>query len=150
MEEITRVISSRQAVLRTIGDWIHNGGGALDALDDIELFSAIKSFLSFKEDREYDHPNDNSTPTSVNESDGLASLWKDVESARAELLQTFTRQTMRPLIKHVPVRSSLEGNAAHGFGVRPPKVEELIPEDLVDNLDAMVAAAFRNVAQEVY
>lgn len=129
------------ACLKTLAEWIHNGGGAQDALDDVELHSAMRSFLSQQESRE--------AVTTSDDADELSMLWKDLQTYRTSLFQTFNSQTLRPQTRHVPVRGSLSATAAHNFGLRPPRIDELTPEDLVNNLDAMAAAAFRNVVQEV-
>lgn len=125
-------------MIRTLGEWLLIGGGAQDALDDVELHSAIHGFLSQRD-----------APPTTSQEEDVTLLWTELENDRASLLQSFTAQTKRPQTRHVPVRGSVSGTAAHDFGVRPPVVDETTPEDLVNNLDAMAAAAFRNVIQEV-
>ncbi|KAI5119639.1 hypothetical protein M0805_009001 [Coniferiporia weirii] len=138
VDDIAQSIISRQAAIRTMSEWIHSGGGAQDALDDVELHSAIQSFLSQQSD----------LPNSAAQPDEILKLVKDCENERVSLLQTFTAQTMRPQMRHVPIRGSSSANTVHNFGIRPPRVEEMTPAELVNNLDAMASAAFRNVNQE--
>ena len=61
----------------------------------------------------------------------------------------FLVQTMRPQLRLMPVRGSVDGTAGPNYGVRAPPVDSISAEDLVNNLDAMAAAAFRNIVQEV-
>ena len=137
-EELEQALKERQSVLRTLGEWIQSGGGAQDALDDLELYTAIRSFLIESDDREITGQSTETTET-----------LQDIVRERESLLRMFTALTMRPQSRHVPVRGSSGGTAAHNFGVRSPQIEELTAEELVDNLDAMASAAFRNVVQEV-
>ncbi|KAH8112731.1 hypothetical protein DFH11DRAFT_473608 [Phellopilus nigrolimitatus] len=139
-EELLQSILSRQAGMKTIAEWIHSGGGAQDALDDVELHAAMMAFLSQQNERDLTN--------SATQSDEVLERLRACENERASLLQTFTAQTMRPQMRHVPVRGSTSVTTAHNFGIRPPRMEELTPEELVNNLDAMASAAFRNVNQE--
>lgn len=140
-EDYLKVIHTRLAVIRVLGEWVHIGGGAQDALDDLELHSAITTFLSQQE--EHAHPPQETDP------EVLIKLRKDLETGRLSLLETFSAQTMRPQTKHISVRGSVSTSQNFNFGTRPPRLDELTPEELVNNLDAMASAAFRNVVQEV-
>ena len=140
MEDYYKVVHTRLAVIRTLGEWIHIGGGAQDALDDLELHSAFQAFLSQRDEQSH-------IPPEV-VSEALSEFWKEPEKGRLSLLETFRAQTMRPQTRHVPVRGSVSNTSNHNYGIRPPRLEESTPEELVNNLDAMASAAFRNVVQE--
>ncbi|KAL5486267.1 BEM2 [Sanghuangporus weigelae] len=164
-EAATQTVQSRQAVIRLIADWIHVGGGAQDALDDIELHSAIQSFF-------VQHDAEKDLSKVVSRSEELSRLYKEYEAERVALFDAFAAQTMRPQFRSIPVRGQTTTTTAtisaddgdttnsattvtttatavvHNFGIRTPKLEEITPSELVDNLDAMASAAFRNVNQE--
>lgn len=139
--DLIQAIRSRLNVIETMNDWIQKGGGAQDALDDVELFTAVSSFLSDSTD----HPDASSVPRT----DELRQSWAVLEAARKSLLESLVSQTMRPQIRASPVRGSVSGRTSHNFGTKPPSVDHASPEEFVDNLDAMAGAAFRNVVQEV-
>lgn len=141
-EDISQAVKSKQDVLRTLTEWLQTGSGAQDALDDPELHGAIETFLSMQSDKDL--------PVVSESPDALRQLLTDVENDRSKLLRLFTESTLRPQMKHTPVRRSSLPNIVHNFGVRPPQLEETTPNDLVENLDAMASAAFRNVNQEVF
>ncbi|EJD07051.1 uncharacterized protein FOMMEDRAFT_118141 [Fomitiporia mediterranea MF3/22] len=139
-DEIAQAIHSRQAVIRVIAEWMHLGSGAQDALDDVELHAAMQSFLGQHAEKDLSNL--------VSQSDQLSQLLKSYEAERASLLNTFVEQTMRPQSRSIPVRGQASDNNVHNFGIRAPKLEDITPDELVDNLDAMAAAAFRNVNQD--
>ncbi|CAE7194218.1 unnamed protein product [Rhizoctonia solani] len=65
------------------------------------------------------------------------------ESAQLESLrQLFKRVTRRPNMETVPVPS---GHSSTGFGSAVPCLEDIDPETLADNLDAIAAAALKPV-----
>lgn len=140
-EEIQQSVKSKQNVIRTLSEWMQIGSGAQDALDDLELHAAMQAFLSQQIDR--DLPNASESPNA------LTQMLSSLENERLALLSDFTEHTLRPQMKHTPVRRSSLANVVHNFGVRPPRLEEVSPAELVENLDAMASAAFRNVNQEV-
>ncbi len=141
-EDLVFGFKARLAVVKTIGDWMHNGGGSQDALDDTELHQSIDSFLSQPAERD---------PASLSSASfEIQRLCGDLERERAALLQSFTAQSMRPNARHIQVRGSSSESSVHNFGVKPPMVDEISVEDFVNNIDAMGAAAFRNLVQEVH
>ena len=125
----------------TLSEWIATGNGAQDILDDLELYTAIWGFLETPSERDNIH--------TTLETDEVSNLWKSFQNDRTLLLQSFYSQTMRPHIRQVPVRGASATNTVHTFGISAPKLEEVTPEELVCNLDALAAAAFRAVFQEV-
>jgi hypothetical protein len=62
----------------------------------------------------------------------------------------FRSQTMRPTCRDMPAFKPPVGNSkTRNLGRDPPDIDRIDPEQLVDNLDAMAAAAFSNVSEEV-
>lgn len=136
---------SRTDVLESIRRWVQEGGGAQDALDDPQLYSAMLSF--------FNHPTEHGPPPGVNVPESLMPktydlLQENVRNVRA----SFLLYTMRPILRHhspsEPVPEP-QPSLALSFGVEPPDIDQIDPADLVANLDAMAAAAFRNLSSEV-
>lgn len=151
-EEAGQVLRARQAIVRTLAEWIHTGGGAQDALDDPELHGAMLAFLSqtIEQDFSFAPPAEPLTEAATNEQqEAVKELLKTCESERVALLGSFLAQTMRPAARQVPVRGVSHAAIVYNFGIRPPNLEETSALDLVNNLDAMASAAFRSVNQEV-
>lgn len=140
-EDLVFGLKARLAVIKTIGDWTHNGGGSQDALDDTELYQSVVSFLT--------QPAERDAASLSSASPESRRLCEGLERERAALLQSFTTQSMRPNARHVQVRGSSSESSVHNFGVKPPLIDEISVEDFVNNIDAMGAAAFRNLVQEV-
>ena len=149
-EEAEQVLRARQAVIRTIAEWTHTGGGAQDALDDPELYAAIHSFLSESNEQDFTLASSTDSTAETEENhEVVRALAKTCETERETLLESFTAQTRRPTARQVPVRGVSNVTIMHNFGIRPPNLEEISAMDLVNNLDAMASAAFRSVNQEV-
>lgn len=129
----------RLDILLTLYEWIDNGGGAQDALGDPELFDAMRNFL---------------VVTSITQvPDGTSAedkpLWAELENARQNTLTLYRSQTRRPKLQVPSARDSLAVSSVHNFGLQPPSFDEIDPETLVDNLDALAATAMHSVTQEV-
>ncbi|KAJ7078135.1 hypothetical protein B0H15DRAFT_1001510 [Mycena belliarum] len=106
-----------------LSSWLMRGGGAQDILDDTQLYTAVCSFL--------DNSSDHVLPKSANANDpGVEQSWITLMDVRHRLRRTFTSNT-----RGRPSNQSRE----------PPGIDPIDPEELVDNLDAMAAAAFGNV-----
>ena len=125
---IAENIQIKLDVLETITYWLTKGGGAQDALDDPELMEGLKTFL---------------TPPK----DAKNNLVEEVESAKSELLQLFYLQTSRPNLDPPPSKHAVQNNSRK-FGPKLPDIDNISPEDLVENLDAMANTVFRGVTEE--
>lgn len=110
--------SYRAEILQTLTNWILEGGGGQDLLDDTDFYDGMYKFLM--------HSN---TPQ------------------LAPLRDLFKRVTRRPSMEVVPGPSS--GQTSTGFGSSAPSLEDIDPETLADNLDAIAAAAFKPVTSTV-
>ena len=129
----------RLEVFSTIHEWIDQGGGAQDALDDPQLFDALKRFLVTTAVAKI--------PQSTDFEDRPA--WIELENARQGTLSVFMLQTRRPKLQTSSGRDSTLALTAHNFGRQPPSIDSIDPETLVDNLDALAATALRFVTHEV-
>ena len=138
-ENISLVVRTRSQIFDTMTKWIGQGGGAQDALDDSALYAAMADFLK----RPADH-----IPDDADESvkHGLTLLG----DMRKVLFAAFTAQTLRPLARLALVTDHKRSRSiVHAYGAEPPDIDKVTAEELVNNLDAMAGAAFRNVVQEV-
>ena len=118
--------------------------GAQDALDDPQLHSAMLSFFR--------HPIDHSAPiASPDDAPSVQHGFALIKENLKAVFASFTAQTQRPIIRTISYAESGNdsGNATSNFGSHPPDIDHVDPATLVDNLDAMVMAALRNVTQEV-
>jgi hypothetical protein len=147
VSDYLRVAGSRSEVLETIKQWISSGGGAQDALDDIQLFSAVQSFL--------DSPTDHAVHESANfEDSNVRQAWATLLEAKQALHFSFASATKRPLAPRVdpsPKPAMTNGTRVPKIsGREPPDIDVVDAECLVDCLDCMACAAFSNVTQEVW
>ncbi|KAG9092063.1 rho GTPase-activating protein [Ceratobasidium sp. 370] len=104
----------KSEILQTLTNWIIEGGGGQDLLDDTEFFEGMHKFL-------------------------FHSNAPELEPLR----ELFKRVTRRPSLEVVPGPSG--GQTSTGFGSSAPSLDDIDPETLADNLDAIAAAAFKPV-----
>ncbi|TFK45164.1 hypothetical protein BDQ12DRAFT_50569 [Crucibulum laeve] len=144
--EYHTVANSRVAVLETMKEWITIGGGAQDILDDLQLYNAVRSFLTSE--------SDHMVFKSENfEDESVRQAWATLTQAKSALHSAFLSQTMRPTIPRV-LHNARPNTTANGARTRyvstrdPPDLDRMDPEEFVDNLDGMACAAFSNVTEE--
>ncbi|TFK85784.1 hypothetical protein K466DRAFT_664258 [Polyporus arcularius HHB13444] len=141
-DEVSHVVRLRLEVLETLGEWITQGGGAQDALDDATLYEALLAFLT--------QPTEQKLLESIpdQESDAGQAL-RALEVTRKTLLVSFRSQTMRPIPRSAsapePVNDTL---SAGNHTIELPDIDHLDPEELVNTLNSMASATFRNMTQE--
>ncbi|KAG5351583.1 hypothetical protein C0989_005739 [Termitomyces sp. Mn162] len=145
--EYIHVLTARTQVLDTIKEWLTFGGGAQDALDDIQLFNALQSFL--------DSPTDHVVYEAKNFTDPVVQQCKTrLIEVRESLLVLFHSQTRRPLATRglpIPRGSIVNGNSARTRTLNmrePPDIDRFDAQEFVDNLDGMACAAFSNITEE--
>jgi hypothetical protein len=110
--------NAQSEILQTLTNWIIEGGGGQDLLDDTDFFDAMHRFLFHSDEVEL-----------------------------APLRDLFKRVTRRPSMEVVPGPSA--GQTSTGYGSSAPSLCGIGPETLADNLDAIAAAAFKPVTQNV-
>jgi hypothetical protein len=139
-------IKNRVEVLEVLQEWIQKGSGAEDALDDGQLYDAFKAF-NLELLREETVPSSPRDSTDVK----VRAAWKNLSLVKECLATLFTTQTKRPPIKKP--NTELHGITGDGYsrGINsdPPDIDRSSPEELVDIIDSMMNAAFRNVTEEV-
>lgn len=138
--EIASVVRARSEVLETLNRWIHDGGGAQDALDDPQLLSSFMTFFRHKPDHE--------PPALLAADANVQAGFTLINENRKAVQASFITQTMRPIVKAIP-DPVVEVPSATSYGPDAPDIDNIEPEELVGNMDAMAAATFRNVTQEV-
>ncbi|OCH89401.1 hypothetical protein OBBRIDRAFT_732687 [Obba rivulosa] len=136
--DVSHIVRVRSEILETINEWVTRGGGAQDALDDPQLFTSFESFLN----NAPEHSLSSGEHHFGEAEQTLATILKVVR-------QSFAARTMRPSTS----LSTTQGQQASGgnsqtFGLDPPDIDRLDAEGLVNNLNAMAAATFRNVSAE--
>ncbi|CAE6383766.1 unnamed protein product [Rhizoctonia solani] len=104
----------RSEIIQTLTNWIVEGAGGQDLLDDTDFYGAMYNFLFDSE----------------------------VPQLNA-LRELFKRVTRRPGMETVSVPSA--GHSSTGFGSTVPTLNDIDPETLADNLDAIAAAALKPV-----
>ncbi|TFY52307.1 hypothetical protein EVG20_g10606 [Dentipellis fragilis] len=140
--ELRDIARIRSDIFETITEWLQNGNGSQDILDDAALFQAVQAFLTSTTDHE--------APDSPAKDDpGVVKAWNNLAQSREAVLVLFTAHTMRPPIQSLSVSEPLPSvSETPSFTGEPPDLDKISPEDLVDNFDAMACAAFRNVTEE--
>ncbi|EKM53679.1 uncharacterized protein PHACADRAFT_198103 [Phanerochaete carnosa HHB-10118-sp] len=139
--EVAAVVRARTEVLEAISRWIHEGGGAQDALDDSQLHSAFVAF--------FNNPTEHVPVPEAAEVPQVRRGFATINENRKAVFQSFMLQTMRPVVRAVSSAELFSEQASVPlFGPEIPDFDQTKPEDLVNNMDAMAAAAFRNVTQE--
>lgn len=121
-------------------EWIHNGGGIQDALDDLELYNVLAAFLS--------QPPEQISESIVGQNDEVKHSLSVLSNARAELHQSFMLLTRRPQMHAVPLRGHSIKYKGEEISSQPPDITTTPPKLLIQNLDAIMSTAFRAVSQE--
>ena len=77
--------------------------------------------------------------------------WKNLSQVKESLVALFTTHTKRPPIKRPNAElHEIPGDGClRGANSDPPDIDRSSPEELVNTIDAMMNAAFRNVTEEV-
>ena len=139
-------IKNRVEILEVLQEWIQKGSGAEDALDDGQLYDAFKTFNSeLMREEPLSSSQRDSTDVKIREA------WKNLNQVKESLVALFTTRTKRPPIKKPNKEFSEICGEGYSWSVNsdPPDIDRLTPEELVNIIDAMMNAAFRNVTEEV-
>jgi hypothetical protein len=139
-------IKDRIEILELLQEWIQKGSGGEDALDDAQLYDTLKAFiLELMREEGFSGPQRDSTDVKIREA------WKSLGRTKDSLTTLFATHTKRPPIKKP--NSDFHEVAGEGYSRNvnsdPPDIDRLSPEELVNAIDAMINAAFRNVTEDV-
>ncbi|EIW54075.1 uncharacterized protein TRAVEDRAFT_132023 [Trametes versicolor FP-101664 SS1] len=142
-DEISHTVRLRMEVLEIMGEWVAQGGGAQDALDDAGLYDAFLAFLTQPTEHK---PLESAASDADSE---VCQALKALDLARKTLHMSFLSQTLRP-IPRTPAapESTPDGLGAISYGSDLPDIDQLDAEELVNNLNSMASATLRNVTQE--
>ena len=142
VQDCLGLIHKRSQVIDVMGEWIFQGGGAQDVLDDVQLFNTVSSFLRT--------PSNHLLQGSALDDPKVHQAWDVLQQRRNSFASSFNSQTMRPTNRDVSnVKLPIGNPKARNLGKEPPDIDRISPEQLVENLDAMAAATFSNVSEEV-
>lgn len=126
-----------------MNEWMIQGGGSQDVLDDTSLHNTIRLFM--EDNSQHAKP---SSPAIVNST--VQQAWSTYEQSKKSFTVSYLSQIMRPTNRDAfafkPPISSLK---TQNLGGDPPDIDRIDPELLVQSLDAMATAAFSNVSEEV-
>ncbi|KAG8827526.1 rho GTPase-activating protein [Serendipita sp. 401] len=126
----------RIAIFTVIGEWFMDGGGILDVLDQPDLYAEVDSWL--RSDREH------AIPQAALSSEVDLPIWREVEDARRNLISIFQRQTRRPSLRNNPAYDTgAYESSERSYGSKLPDIDALTPQQVVEQLDAIGAAAIR-------
>lgn len=142
VQECLDLTRKRSQVIDVMGEWMLQGGGAQDVLDDVQLFNTVRSFLS--------NPSNHLLQSSALDDPKVRQAWDVLQQSRDSFASSFNSQTMRPTSRDVSnTKLPISNSKARNLGKEPPDIDRISPEQLIENLDAMAAAAFSNVSEEV-
>jgi len=139
-------IKNRIEVLEVLQEWIQKGSGAEDALDDGQFYDAFKTFnAELMREETFSGSQRDSTDVNIREA------WKNLSQVKESLVALFATHTKRPPIKrpNTELHEIAGDGYPRGLGSDPPDIDRSSPEELVNIVDAMMNAAFRNVTDEV-
>ncbi|KAI0352013.1 hypothetical protein OH77DRAFT_829733 [Trametes cingulata] len=141
-DEVSRVVRLRLEVLETMSEWVIHGGGAQDALDDTGLYEAFLTFLT--------QPTEQKLLESASDPESdVSQALRALDLARKTLHMSFLSQTMRPIPRTAgSPEHATDGLGSISYGSDLPDIDQLDPEELVNNLNSMASATLRNVTQE--
>ena len=139
---LVQVARVRGDIIEVLNEWLKSGGGSQDLLDDSALYLAIKSFL--------DSSSDHAMPESQHKGDAeVTESWAGLKSRISNLTTLFTSQTLRPSIPAAPAQDKKKTSSGVLVFADLPDLDRMRPEDLVNDLNAMASAAFRNITEDV-
>ena len=119
-----------------------NGGGSQDLLDDNALYLAVNSFL--------ESSSDHAMPGSQYKGDAeVTESWAGLKSRLSNFTTLFTSQTLRPSIPKTPAQDPKISSSGVLIFPDLPDPDRMTPEELVNDLNAMGSAAFRNITEAV-
>lgn len=138
---LAHVAHVREEIIEVLNEWLSSGGGSQDILDDGALYRAVKSFL--------ENSSDHAIPESQHCDDSeVVESWKNLKIRILGLSTLFTSQTLRPNIsKTLAPEHRTTPSGSLNF-VDLPDIDRMTPEELVNHINAMATAAFRNVTEE--
>jgi len=81
----------------------------------------------------------------------IREAWKNLSQVKESLVVLFATHTKRPPIKRPSTELHEMAGDSYPRGTHsdPPDIDRSSPEELVNIVDAMLSAAFRNVTEEV-
>ncbi|KAF7977931.1 hypothetical protein HWV62_1997 [Athelia sp. TMB] len=141
-EQCLELIRSRMQVLDAMKEWILQGGGAQDILDDPQLYKTVRFFLDDSTFHRVPLAPAMDEPT-------VQQALSGCDQSLQSLASHFTAQTMRPTSRDLmSLKMPSGGPKSRHLGKDAPDIDRVDPEQLVEDLDAMAAAAFSNVNEE--
>jgi hypothetical protein len=129
----------RLSILTVLSDWVTQGGGAQDLLDNADICRELRHFLHNDEKH--------AVPEGVSKGSVDGPAWEEVQDLRKSFVIAFERLIRRPALSALIVHEP--GPFERAYGPHPPGIDDIDVEDLIGCLDAIGATAFRYVQPEV-
>ncbi|VDC02682.1 unnamed protein product [Peniophora sp. CBMAI 1063] len=139
--DAAEVAVKRTDVVDVLLAWLHEGGGALDMLNDGALHAAVQAFVRNPPDVVSGSPGP--APTKA-----AAEAQIILQQRLAAFARAFRAQTLRPTDRAVHVVDVAVLQPSPGSTPQPLTLDKASPEALVNTLDAMALAAMRQVTEE--
>ncbi|GJJ08394.1 hypothetical protein Clacol_002609 [Clathrus columnatus] len=124
---------TQRAIFLLILHWFEKGGGITDALNDSELFRTVDAFVNSPIAERDDKKSLDSTSLEA------------LEASRQQVAELFTKRLRRPQVYTPLLSQTFTDIYPVNYGNQPPSLDELDPETLVENLDALAATAMRSL-----
>jgi len=132
----------RMAILTVFNEWLIDGGGVMDVLDQPDLYNEVSNWL--RDDNEH------VIPTAVTKGGLDLPAWQEFEDARKTLIALFETQTKRPMLRHLSTYDSgAYTSSIRSYGAQLPDPDRMSPQELVEQLDAIGAVGVRGLQAEV-
>lgn len=115
-------------------------------MDDAQLYDTFKAFNSdLMREETFSGSQRDSSDVKIKEARKILS------QAKESLIALFATHTKRPPIKKPNTEFHEIAGEGHSRSLNsdPPDIDRVSPEELVNVIDAMINAAFRNVTEEV-
>ena len=139
---LVHVARVRGEVIDVLNEWLRNGGGSQDLLDDSALYLAVKSFL--------ENPSDHVMPESQYKGDAeVIESWEGLKGRMSSFSTLFTSQTLRPSIPKTPAQKHKTSSSGVVIFADLPDFDRMTPDQLVNDLNVMASAAYRNITEDV-
>lgn len=132
----------RMAIMTVLNEWLIDGGGVMDVLDQPDLYTEVSNWLH--------DDNEHAIPAAVKIGGLDHPAWQEVEDARTTLITLFEAQTKRPQLRHLSTYDSgAYSSSIRSYGAQLPDPDRMSPQELVEQLDAIGSVGIRGLQAEV-
>lgn len=139
---LVHVARVRGEIIEVLNEWLRSGGGPQDLLDDSALYLAVKSFL--------ENSSDHAMPESQYKGEAeVIESWTGLKGRISNFSTLFSSQTLRPSIPRTPAQEHKATSSGVLIFADLPEFDRMTPDQLVNDLNALASAAYRNITEDV-